>query len=504
MPKTLHVENGDIMFTSRLFLVTFLLVFALFAFPGFSFSAQEQRTALVIGNGSYESAQLRNSVNDAKDMTEALRRLGFTVIFKQNAKQKDMERAIRSFGKRLRKDGGIGLFYYAGHGMQIEGRNYLIPIDAEIETESDVKFETVDAGRVLGKMEDAGNDLNIVILDACRNNPFARIFRSVSQGLAKMDAPTGSIVAYATAPGSVAADGTSRNGLYTSMLLKHMATPGLGIEEVFKKVRIDVMNESGKKQVPWESSSLIGDFYFNKTRSIAVLHRPALKEKEAPVKRKKLRKERDKDIAIINEFLLSDGRSDESLRGLLTSIFSQQSAKFKLSSSRATSNSHDILIKGKVLSVIKDKVVDKEAKEAQQGAAMMKNILKSFGSMSDGKMPLSNLDIPVPTAEAKSVVKVRVLISASYVHDDGFFSETAVAEKTVPENKAGQAARDLAFEATKTAGSVLFEKLSGMKSAYAKEKPREQSKNRYVDIKDSNKRNSNTVDSAADGLHREW
>ena len=106
-------------------------------------------------------------------MAEALRNLGFTVIHKQNAKQRDMEKAIRDFGKRLRKNGGVGLFYYAGHGMQVNGRNYLIPVDAEIETESDVKYEAVDAGRVLGNMEDADNNLNIVILDACRDNPFA-------------------------------------------------------------------------------------------------------------------------------------------------------------------------------------------------------------------------------------------------------------------------------------------------------------------------------------------
>ncbi|MBL7218006.1 MAG: caspase family protein [Desulfobacteraceae bacterium] len=433
-----------------------LLLSIIFLIPHLSFSAQESRTALVIGNGSYESAQLRNSVNDARDMTNALRSLGFTVIYKQNAKQRDMEKAIRNFGKRLRKHGGIGLFYYAGHGMQINGRNYLIPVDAEIETESDVGFEAVDAGRVLGKMEDAGNDLNIVILDACRDNPFARIFRSVTQGLARMDAPTGTIVAYATAPGSVAADGMNKNGLYTSMLLKHMTTPGLRIEEFFKRVRIDVMNESGTKQVPWESSSLTGDFYFNPARGIAVLHRPTLKEKGSAVQRKKRREEKDKDVAIIHNFILADGQSDMSLRGLLMSIFSQHSTKFKLSSSNSTSDSHDILIRGKVLGVTRDRIVDKEAQEAQQGVAIMKSLLKSIGDMSgDKKTPFSNIEIPVQTGENKTLVKVRVLISASYVNDDGFYSQTAVATKTVSEDKADAAVTDLTFEATRTAGSIL-------------------------------------------------
>jgi len=233
-------------------------------------AAQEKRIALVIGNGAYKSAPLRNPVNDAGDIADVLEKLGFSVALKTDADQRSMERAIRDFGKKLRT-GGVGLFYYAGHGIQVKGRNYLIPIGAAIESESDVKYESVDAGRVLGKMEDAGNSLNVIILDACRNNPFGRSFRSSDKGLAKMDAPTGSILAYATAPGSVASDGPGRNGLYTSALLKHMMTAGLTIEKMFKQVRIDVVGDSGKKQVPWESSSLTGDFYFNADRAISVV-----------------------------------------------------------------------------------------------------------------------------------------------------------------------------------------------------------------------------------------
>jgi len=241
--------------------------------PNPTFSAHENRIALVIGNGAYKAAPLRNPVNDASDIAGALESLGFSVSLKTDTDQRSMERAIRDFGKQLRT-GGVGLFYYAGHGIQVKGRNYLIPIGAAIESESDVKYESVDAGRVLGKMEDAGNNLNIIILDACRDNPFARSFRSSERGLAKMDAPTGSILAYATAPGSVASDGPGRNGLYTSALLKHMMTSGVKIEDVFKKVRIEVVNDSGKKQVPWESSSLIGDFYFNSPRGISIETRP--------------------------------------------------------------------------------------------------------------------------------------------------------------------------------------------------------------------------------------
>lgn len=218
------------------------------------------RYALVIGNSAYGSKPLKNPANDARDVGKALQRLGFDVQLKTDVGLRAMEDAIRDFGIKLKR-GGVGIFYYAGHGIQVQGANYLVPIGASLATESDARYECVDAGRVLGKMEDAGNELNIVILDACRNNPFARSFRSVDLGLARMDAPTGSLVAYATAPNSVASDGNGQNGLYTKHLLENINTPGVPIEEVFKRVRIGVMNETGKKQVPWESSSLAGYFY---------------------------------------------------------------------------------------------------------------------------------------------------------------------------------------------------------------------------------------------------
>lgn len=252
-----------------------IIIFLLLLFSSPTSPAQERRIALVIGNSAYKAVPLGNSVNDAIDMTEALKKLGFSVTLKTDANQRIINRAIRSFGKNLKK-GDVGLFYYAGHGIQVNGRNYLIPIGAVIETESDVKYEAVDAGRVLGKMEDAGNNMNIIILDACRDNPFARSFRSAERGLAKMDAPTGSILAYATAPGSVASDGPGRNGLYTSALLRLMATPGLKIEDVFKQVRIEVAKASGKKQIPWEASSLMGDFYFTLERGIQIVESPNL------------------------------------------------------------------------------------------------------------------------------------------------------------------------------------------------------------------------------------
>src|SRR5581483_1974409 len=228
-----------------------------------------RRIALVIGNGSYANAPpLKNPTNDANDMADALAKLGFNVARGIDLNQRQMKAMIREFGQKL-KSGGQGLFYFAGHGVQLRGRNYLIPVDASIQSETDVEDQGVDANLIMGLMDEAGNALNVVILDACGNNPFSRSCRSVSSGLAQMDAPSGTLIAYATAPGSVASDGSVRNGLYTQELLKNMAVPGLSIEEVFKRVRVAVRSATGGKQTPWESSSLTGDFYFSGAKSIA-------------------------------------------------------------------------------------------------------------------------------------------------------------------------------------------------------------------------------------------
>ena len=226
----------------------------------------ENRYALVIGNGDYKDAPLKNPANDATDMAKVLETCGFSVSLMKNVTQKEMEQAVRLFGKQLKK-GGVGLFYYAGHALQLSGRNYLIPTNSIIESEIDVKYEGVDVGLILGKMEDAGNEINIVLLDACRNNPFARSFRSQIRGLVRIDAPKGSIIAYATSPGSVAADGDGQNGVYTKYLLENIKKPGLTVEQILKNVRIAVVSETLNKQVPWEASTLMGNFYFMKKRA---------------------------------------------------------------------------------------------------------------------------------------------------------------------------------------------------------------------------------------------
>lgn len=239
------------------------LVFALFLLLcHFTTPVQaEKKVALVIGNAEYQNSPLTNPTNDALDMTAALRKLNFEVDSYTNLDRSSMRQAIRTFGEKL-KNAEVGLFYYAGHGVQINGRNYLVPLKTDISSADEVQDESIDAGSVLRKMESADNKVNIVILDACRNNPFARSFRNISQGLARMDAPVGSYIAYATAPGSVAADGAGRNGIYTKYLLEALNKPGLAIEQTFKSVRNAVKQATDGKQIPWESSSLMGEFVF--------------------------------------------------------------------------------------------------------------------------------------------------------------------------------------------------------------------------------------------------
>ena len=228
-------------------------------------SQYHKKLALIMGNSTYRhGGALRNPVNDARAMSSKLKGLGFEVIYYENITQSDMKRAIDNFGERLRGY-DVGLFYYAGHGIQYKGQNYIIPIEANLKSERQVEYDCIAADRVLAFMEHAQSDVNIIILDACRNNPFERSWRRTvdGAGLAFMNAPVGSMIAYATSPGTTASDGTGQNGLYTAALLKHMGTQGMTIEQMFKRVRVDVEKNSKGKQVPWESTSLKGEFYFS-------------------------------------------------------------------------------------------------------------------------------------------------------------------------------------------------------------------------------------------------
>jgi uncharacterized caspase-like protein len=234
----------------------------------------EKRLALVIGNSKYRKAPLKNPVNDAQAMTRALRGLGFTVMTLEDGSLREMIAALQRFSIRAR-DFNIRLIFYAGHGLQIRGRNYLIPIEANMATEEDITRNGADVGDVLDRLSELRGGLNIVILDACRNNPFNNLpaldadgrrittRAPLKQGLAKIEPPSGTIVAYSTAPGAVAIDSASqKNSVYTRHLLKHIAQPGVPIEMMFKRVRSGVAQETQQLQMPWEASSMTGDFCF--------------------------------------------------------------------------------------------------------------------------------------------------------------------------------------------------------------------------------------------------
>ena len=227
--------------------------------------AQELRVALVIGNSDYQIAPLASPVADAKAMQKILQQLGFHVMSLTDASAVEMHTALLEFGNTLQDVGGVGLFYYAGHGVQVDGENYLIPVGANIRREYEVKYQSLNINQVLDEMGRARNRINIVVLDTCRDNPFVRSTRSLENGLAPINpgnTPSGTIIAYATAAGATAVDGDD-NGLFTKHLLTHIRTPNLPIEQVFKRARVDVMQASQGEQVPWEHSSLTGDFYFN-------------------------------------------------------------------------------------------------------------------------------------------------------------------------------------------------------------------------------------------------
>lgn len=233
---------------------------------------ESQRIALVVGNSNYASSPLTNPANDAALIATTLTELGFEVRLQKDSDQKAMKRAIQEFGAALEQGGAdvVGLFYYAGHGVQLGGRNYLIPVGASIARDGDVEIEAVSADWVLEQMRYARNRLNFVILDACRNNPFARSSRSAGTGLAKMDAPAGVLIAYSTAPGEVAADGDGRNSPYTEALSRAMRESGEPAELMFKQTRDAVRRVTAERQTPWESSSLTGqNFYFASVKRAA-------------------------------------------------------------------------------------------------------------------------------------------------------------------------------------------------------------------------------------------
>ena len=232
-------------------------------------AAAQARVALVIGNADYAVRPLRNSVNDSRAVAATLKGLGYEVLLKQNASQAAMLDAMREFWLRSRK-AEVRVLYYSGHGVQYRGRNFLIPVEALLGSEDEVPRKAVSVSELIDKLASSGEGVSIVILDACRVPPWIGSTRTrggaqvpqIASGLAQALAPRGTLIAFATAPGAVALDGTGGNGVYTRHLLAQIKVPGLAVEQLFKRVRAGVLKETEEKQTPWETSSLTGDFCF--------------------------------------------------------------------------------------------------------------------------------------------------------------------------------------------------------------------------------------------------
>lgn len=225
------------------------------------------RVALVIGNNAYAQSPLDNPVNDARAVGELLQRANFNVDLVTDASREVFMAAIEKFGDAVaRSETKLAFFYYAGHGAQVSWKNYLLPVDATIRSPQDLDARCIDLGRLLGRAAQAKDKTLIVILDACRNNPFGPDYEPEQKGLSQFDAPVGSLLAYATAPGRVASDGSGKHGLYTENLLREFSTTGTSIEDAFKRVRLNVRLGSDNSQIPWESTSLEESVFLFPTR----------------------------------------------------------------------------------------------------------------------------------------------------------------------------------------------------------------------------------------------
>lgn len=285
-------------------------------FLSYSTSAEaplDVRVALVIGNAAYKNVPaLANATNDARSMATVLRKLGFTVVEVVDGSKDQMSQAIARMQGLLKSRQAVGMLYYAGHGLQLDWHNFMVPIDAKLETASDVPKQTIDIENVMDVLKKSGTRMNIIVLDACRDNPFAE--KASGKGLAQLDAPPGTYLAFATSPGNVAEDGDvdAGNGLFTQYLLKELQKPAK-IEDVFKRVRLQVRQKSQGRQIPWDSSSLEDDFAFNDGKKFTFNPEDLIKEAQlAKEKENKLRLEAEK--AIQREKALAEERRLEQQR----------------------------------------------------------------------------------------------------------------------------------------------------------------------------------------------
>ena len=254
---------------------TCIIIILIFLYPNSSL-ARSEMFALIVGNESYDFSPLNNPVNDAISVERVLNQIGFETVVAKNIKKMEFSKIIEEFSKIKKGDSVVKLFYYAGHAFQFDGKNYMIPVDFNMHEVDNILDITVCLDDVVDLLSKEKKNTNIIIIDACRDNPFqsnveydskVRSMRSITanlnkQGLVLSKGAPGTFIAYSTSPGYPASDGDKGNGLYTQYLIKYIVSPGLSIEEIFKKIRRDVLISSSQQQVPWERSSLLGDFYF--------------------------------------------------------------------------------------------------------------------------------------------------------------------------------------------------------------------------------------------------
>lgn len=313
-------------------LIDLLVAAVLFVSLG-SHAATEQRVALVIGNAAYKQGELSNPVNDARAMASQLRSQGFDVVLHENLKSRDIGSVYRQFRNKI-TPGGVALVFYAGHGIQFKGQNYFPAVDSNIASEEDVPLQSLHLGTLLDNMEEAKAGVSLVLLDACRDNPFARRFRSATRGLAKVEAASGTLIHYATKPGSVASDGEGQNGTYTEALLAQMSEPGVPVELMLKRVTNRVVVKTKGKQEPWVEGSLRGEFYFIFQGPSSIQLQPTATPRKTKAEREEELWDSIKDsdnVEVLNEYLKAypKGHFVTQARILVTKLKAAPSAMLK-------------------------------------------------------------------------------------------------------------------------------------------------------------------------------